>query len=259
MERNPFFICVPYILTSDYLLFQSLPGYRSQSCQDSAALPPDIIRPSRPRSLHGHQSQHLENVILTNILESPHRIIECATTFWPPSFKQFDMNLINMLSSPERFKHSVGETKSQNILEGFFGQIMIYPEYLFFLKKFAQEFVQRLGGHQVIAKRFFDKDAGPTSIIGTRNAHSRRRNVFENALIKSRRNRQVKKLIGALSPAVVNFFELRLQTIIRKSVVKKALFIGKMVKKMFNFFFLELARADFHPLPNKFPELFPVE
>src|SRR5271156_75440 len=63
--------------------------------------------------------------------------------------------MIYVVTVPDRLKHGIGKTESEDILHCFLAQVMVYAVYLRFLKQTVQQFIEMLGTFQVMAKRLF--------------------------------------------------------------------------------------------------------
>ena len=76
------------------------------------------------------------------------------------SFGRSDLNVVNIIFIPDRFKQGIGKTKGQNILHRFFAEVMIDAEDLLFCKDVGQQFIHLAGAFQVVAKWLFNNNAG---------------------------------------------------------------------------------------------------
>ena len=77
-------------------------------------------------------------------------------------FGNGDLNVINELRIPQRFKQHVAKPHSHQVLNCFFAQIVINAINLIFAEMFGQGCVQGTRGFQILAKGFFNNDAAVT-------------------------------------------------------------------------------------------------
>ena len=66
-----------------------------------------------------------------------------ATMFHSEGFGYGNLDVIDILPVPYGFKNSIGEAKHQNVLHGFFAQIMINAVDLVFMEDVSQRVIER--------------------------------------------------------------------------------------------------------------------
>src|SRR5207244_413769 len=93
------------------------------------------------------------------------RIIVTATLLDADGFSHGNLHVINVAAVPDRLENSVGETKSQNILDGFFAQVVIDAVDLLLLHDLEQLLVQGLRRVQVATKGLLDNDPPPLVVF----------------------------------------------------------------------------------------------
>src|SRR5690606_8150078 len=76
-----------------------------------------------------------------------------------------DLHVVDVFIVPDRFQYRVGEALQQDVLQGGLAQIMVDTVDLAFLQVFGDRCLQRLGGRQIGAERFFDDDAAPVLVF----------------------------------------------------------------------------------------------
>src|SRR3989344_1665062 len=113
-------------------------------------------------------------MILTDIAKRSDTIDKVCSFAQGAALIKHDLYFFDVFSGPDRLVNQIGKTKNQNVLDRFFGQIMIYAKNLFFLKQFRQN--------------------------------------FENGLVVRRRNRQIKKFVGAFSNSTIKLQKSHTQT-----------------------------------------------
>ena len=89
-------------------------------------------------------------------------VIACAP-FHAHVFGHRDLYIIDVAAVPNGLKDAIAETEDQDVLNGFFAQIVIDAVDLLFAEDPQQGAVERFGALQVIPKWFFDHNARPAS------------------------------------------------------------------------------------------------
>ena len=81
--------------------------------------------------------------------------------------------MIDVAAVPDGLKNSVGETKSQNVLNGFFAQIMVDPINLSFVGNLQQLLVQIFRAFEVMPEGFLDNHSPPVFAPFMHQSHPR--------------------------------------------------------------------------------------
>ena len=76
--------------------------------------------------------------------------------------------MIDVAAIPDGLENAVGETKDQDVLNGFLAEIVIDAKVWFFLEHLADFAVQRLRRFEIAAERLLDDDAPPVATIFAR-------------------------------------------------------------------------------------------
>ena len=77
-------------------------------------------------------------------------------------FSNGDLNVINELRIPKRFKQHIAKSHSHQVLNRFFTQVVVDAIHLIFAEVFGQGRIQGTRGLQILAKGFFNNDAAVT-------------------------------------------------------------------------------------------------
>ena len=113
------------------------------------------------RRLHGDQGHQLKNVILDHVAQGARFFVVPAAFFHADVLRDRNLHVIDVISVPQRFENTVRKTERQNILYGFFAEIMIDSIDLPFLERMVNFLIQFAGGFQIAAEGFFDDEAPP--------------------------------------------------------------------------------------------------
>jgi hypothetical protein len=99
---------------------------------------PDFICLIGYRRLHGDHAKKLHQVILDHIPQRPGFVVVLTPVLHIHRFSYRYLHIFDVIAVPERFKNGVGKPECQDILHGFFSQVMVDPVDLVFLKTFGQ-------------------------------------------------------------------------------------------------------------------------
>ncbi len=75
------------------------------------------------------------------------------------------MYAVDIAAIPDRLEDSVAETKNQNVLHGFFAQIVIDGINLLFVQDLLELLVKLAGRIEIAAERFFDHEPPPVIVF----------------------------------------------------------------------------------------------
>ena len=76
-------------------------------------------------------------------------------------FGSRDLDAVDVLAVPQRLEDPVCKAKDQEVLHGFFSEVMVDAIYMFFLELLGHNSVQCDRRIQVLAERLFYDDTGP--------------------------------------------------------------------------------------------------
>src|SRR5204862_4946845 len=121
----------------------------------------DSIGLKRDRRLHGGEADELHDVIGHHVTESTGVVIIAATLLNPDGLSHRDLYVVDVTAVPDRLENPVGKSERQNVLNGFFSEVVVDTIDLF-LARYAQKLlIEQFGGFQVMPARFLNDDAPP--------------------------------------------------------------------------------------------------
>src|SRR3989338_2109864 len=121
---------VPFKL-SDRQCFFEIGGRRHfYSFYYFGSLVPNRFRGEILRRLHGNMGQKLHQMVLHEIAYCSGLFIKCAPSVDATLLQGRNLNMINEVFVPQRFKNTVGKADSQKVLHSFFAKIMVNAVYL---------------------------------------------------------------------------------------------------------------------------------
>src|SRR5262245_42572740 len=97
-----------------------------------------------------------------HVAECPSFLVITRPTGDTQSFGSGYLDVIDVVSIPDRLKHRVAKTEYEYVLNSIFTKVVIDSVDLFLLKNFRNLLVQRLSGLEVSAKRFLNHNPSPT-------------------------------------------------------------------------------------------------
>src|SRR3989338_2700950 len=170
--------------------------------------------------LHRDEREHLEQVVLSDIAQGTDAIVEWSALLHADFLQYSDADTLDELVAPRDLEKIVGKSESQDVLEHFFGKVVIDAIDLPFFEKFAKHFVDLFGRREVHAKRLLDDDMRPALIRLARIGQPRARELAEYELIKFRSDREIEQLVGADAPFGIELVECLFEIIIARCISK---------------------------------------
>src|SRR5512133_1801155 len=104
-------------------------------------------------------------MVLDHISQSTRLFVVASTLAYSQFLADGDLDLFDGVTCPEPLKDGVAEAEHQDVLHGFFAQIMIDAEYLFLAGEACQLAVEAQGGCEVVSKRSFNDHALPSVTV----------------------------------------------------------------------------------------------
>ena len=105
--------------------------------------------------LHANGAQQLQGVVLNHVAHCAGVFVKRAAAFDAQIFRNADLDIGNVLPTPQGFKERVAKTHRKQILNRWFAQVMVDPENLGFVEVLAHGAVDGPVGFQVVAERLF--------------------------------------------------------------------------------------------------------
>ena len=103
-------------------------------------------------------------MIRHHIAQRTGRFIECAAMLDADGFRHGDLHVIDIVVVPQRFEESVGEAKRQDVLHGFFAEIVIDSVDLILVQTCANLAIERVRRFQIVTERLFDDHSSPMPV-----------------------------------------------------------------------------------------------
>jgi len=101
-------------------------------------------------------------VVLDHVAQGAGLLVIAAPLVHAVGLADGQLHVVNGVAMPQALEKGVREPEHQDVLDGFLSQIMVYPEDLGFGGEAGEIAVERLGGGEVVAERFFHDNALPT-------------------------------------------------------------------------------------------------
>ena len=98
-------------------------------------------------------------MVLHHVAQRTRLIVVTAAPLNAEGFGHGDLDVVDILLVPERLEDFVGEAQRQNVLDGFFAEVMVDPKHLPLLEHIRKNTVQLARGFEAAPERFFDDDA----------------------------------------------------------------------------------------------------
>ena len=108
--------------------------------------------------LHGGDGEKLHHVVLHHIPHGSDFIVEGASGADPFLFGDGDLNIVDQVTVPNRLPNGVGEAKVEEILNGFFAEVVVDTKEVGFVEAGLEIGHELAGGGEVVTERFFDDD-----------------------------------------------------------------------------------------------------
>jgi hypothetical protein len=119
---------------------------------------------------HGDEGQDLEQMVLEDVTEGADFLVERAARPDAGQFAEGDLDMIDVLSVPERLEDGVGKPEQHDVLDGFLTEVMVDAKDLAFVGVLCEGDVALLGGGEVVTERFFDEESAPVIVLVWRGA-----------------------------------------------------------------------------------------
>src|SRR5580700_5881161 len=85
----------------------------------------DRVRLKGNWRFHRSQGDELENMVWHHVTQRTRLIVVTAALLYSHRLNHRDLHVINVAAVPDWLENAICETKSQNILNGFFAQIVV--------------------------------------------------------------------------------------------------------------------------------------
>src|SRR5215467_587673 len=139
-------------------------------------------------------------------------LVESAAVFDTHSLRRGDLHVVDVRAVPERFNDAVGETKHQDILDGFFAEVMVDAVDLLFGEDFFQFFVELNRGFVIVAEGLFHDDAHPVTTVLLGQADLAE--LADNGREKLGSDREIMKQVALRAVILLDGCDLLLQSLV---------------------------------------------
>jgi hypothetical protein len=105
--------------------------------------------------------EDLQEMILYHVAQCARLLIITSTVLNTDGLGGGDLDVVDVVSVPDRFEYAVGKSECQQVLYRFLAEEVVDAVCLILAENPTDCVVQFYGGRQVIADRFLDDDARP--------------------------------------------------------------------------------------------------
>src|SRR5262245_13461956 len=98
-----------------------------------------------------------------HVAQCPNLFVEATATLDTYSFGCCDLNMVDMVTVPERLEDAIGKAQDQDILDRFFAEEVIDPIDLVFSQHLEDLCVEGLRRRKIVSEGFFDDHPPPRS------------------------------------------------------------------------------------------------
>ena len=115
------------------------------ACNDFGFLGADSIGIERDRRLHRRHRQKLEHMVRHHVAQRAGLLVELAAMLDADGLRHRDLDVVDLLSVPQRLEQAVGEAQRHNVLDRFLAEEMVDPIDLMLLQRFQDLGIERFG------------------------------------------------------------------------------------------------------------------
>ncbi len=128
---------------------------------------------------------------------APAVIVIAAAQFNAQFLGDGDLHVIHVAAVPDGLEDAVGKSKRENVLDGFFSEVMIDAEDLLLVDGVQKRAIQRHGRGQVVPERLFDYQTAPLLVVLLR--ESRVAKLLGDEREERGAGREIKQAVPAVS------------------------------------------------------------
>ena len=110
-------------------------------------------------------------------------------------FRRGNLDVVNMVSIPNRLKNRVGKPQNHDVGNGFFAEVMVDSINLRFVKPLMNKRIERNRRRSVRSKRLFKNNSPPGRCVRLL-CHASAPELFDDGLIRLRSHRQIEHSSG---------------------------------------------------------------
>ena len=198
VRRDAFFLAVGQdffvadaplaVLGEDEVGFQVFVVQRVQAVQHFGDFVAHGVGIDQRRRFHRHHGQYLQQVVLEHVAHRARAVVVAAAVFHADGFGGGDFNVVNVVAVPERLEEAVGEAQHEEVLHGFFAEVVVDAVYLVFVEVVVDGAVEVFRGLAVVAEGFFYNQPLPAALFVVQ---AMRGEAFRDDAVEARRGGEV--------------------------------------------------------------------
>ena len=153
------------VLGEDEVVLQVFGIKRVQAVQDFRRFVTHGIGIDQRGRLHRHHRQDLQKVVLEHVAHRAGTVVVTAPVFHADGFGGGDFHVVDVVPVPERLEQAVGEAQHQQVLHGFFAEVVVDTVNLVFEEVVVDGCVQLARSLRIVAKGLFHDEPFPAVIF----------------------------------------------------------------------------------------------
>ena len=119
----------------------------------------DIVGVHVRRRLHGDQTEQLDHVVLDDVTKSAGVVVVGAAALDTESFRDGDLDMVDMRCVPQRFEKGIREAQRHQVLHRLFAEVVVDSVDLAFIEYRPDGVVDLLRRGEVVSDGLLDDDA----------------------------------------------------------------------------------------------------
>ncbi len=127
---------------------------------------PDAFGVNGARRFHKREREHLHYVVLHDVAQCTRFFVEISAFFDANCLGHRYLDVVDVIARPQWLENRVGEAQSEDVLHGFFAEIMVDTVNLVLVEYLVQGGVELPGCLAVVAKRLFYDQPGGAAVFG---------------------------------------------------------------------------------------------
>ena len=154
------------VLRADDLRRDRGAGDRPQRLDDLQLFVAHDVGVERPRRLHRHQRDELQDVVLHHVAQRARLLVIAGARADAFLLRHRDLHVIDVLLIEQRFEDAVGEPEHQDVLDRFLAQVVIDAVDLPLVEDGGDRVVDRAGRCEIVSDRLLDDQPRERRRIG---------------------------------------------------------------------------------------------
>ena len=153
---HPLFIEVALVLPADTEFGEVAAVVRPDSLEDFHLFVSNEFPCVANRGFHGRDHHELEQVVLEHVPKHSRFVIVSTPTTYLDLLGHGDLDMVDVVSVPNRFEDRVSKAKHEDVLDRFLSKVVIDSVDLVFAKGLVDRLIETLGRSKVGTEGFFD-------------------------------------------------------------------------------------------------------